>query len=191
MQRAFMLSVAAVVMTYAAYAAADPLKGDYGITGSGACLAASGGFDSSFQALGPKVWSSSSATEGFWTFHGDGTGTAKGRSMGVTVPPTPGFLPAASSSDFSFSFTYIVHADGTFTVETVPGTYMGTVLTGPRAGQTFTQANGSARTGIIPRSGNTLTLATLTPGVEFETYSNGDIIHEICHLSRVLIRLDD
>jgi hypothetical protein len=191
MQRAFMLSLSAIVLTYAANAAADSLKGDYGITGSGACLAAPAGSDSSFQALGTRIWSSSSATEGIWTFHGDGTGTATGRSIGVTVPPTPGFLPAASSSEFSFSFTYIVHADGTFTVDTVPGTYTGTVLTGPRAGQTFTQANGSARTGVIPRSGNTLTLATLTPGVEFQTYSNGDIIHEICHLSRVLIRLDD
>jgi hypothetical protein len=47
-----------------------------------------------------------------------------------------GFLPAATSSQTSASITDTV-TDDTFTVQDVPGTALGKVLTGPRAGQTF------------------------------------------------------
>ena len=193
MQRVFMLSVSAVAMTFAANAAADSphLKGVYGATGTDACLVAPApaGFNAEFQATG-TVWSTSDATEGIRTFNGDGTGTLKVTSMGITVPPTPGFLPSASSSDSSASFTYKVNADDSFTVTNVPGTDKGTVLTGPRKGQTFTVANLSTATGLISDNGKTLTTSTLTPGVETITYSNGNVFHRICHRSRVLIKLD-
>ena len=193
MQRSFMLSVSALVIIYAANAAADSphhLKGTYGFTGTDACLYAPAGFNAKLQPVGTAFWSSSNAVEGIRTFNGNGTGTFKNSSMGITVPPTPGFLPSANSSTSSASFTYTVNADGSFTSQNVPGTDKGTVATGPRAGQTFTLNNVPPATGLISENGKTLTTAILTPGVEIQTFSNGDIEQRICHRSRVYIKLD-
>src|SRR6266851_2270163 len=176
MKHVFMLGVSAVVMTYAANAAADSprLKGAYGFTGSDSCLVAPFGFKPNFQIVDDSAWSDSGHAEGIRTFNGDGTGTVKGTFMGITGPPTPGFPPGAGSSNFSFSFTYTVSEDSGWTTTNVPGTDTGTVLTGPRAGQTFTVQNNATSTGLISRNDNTLTLANLTPMVETITYSNGD-----------------
>jgi hypothetical protein len=189
MQRLFMLSVSAAVTMYAAGAAADSLKGTYGFSGSDVCLSASGGFNDRLQALG-TTFSSSDAAEGVRTFHGDGTGTFTVSTTTTTVPPTVGFLPSASSSESSASFTYTV-ADDTFTSQNVPGTDKGTVLTGPRAGQTFKVEGIPKATGLISANRHTLTTSILTPGVETITYSNGDVERRICHRSRVYIKLDN
>jgi hypothetical protein len=45
-------------------------------------------------------------------------------------------------------------------------------------------------TGLISKNGKTLTIATLMPGVETQTFSNGDVELRICHRSRVFIKLD-
>ena len=188
MQRLLILSLSAVVTIYSANAIADSLKGTYGFTGSDACLYASGGFNASLQALG-TTYSASSSDEGIRIFKGNGTGTFTNRSTSVTVPPTVGFLPAASSSEGSASFTYKV-SDDTYTSQNVPGTDTGTVLTGPRKGQTFKLEGVPAATGLISADGRTLVTSILAPGVEIITYSNGDVELRICHRSRVLIKLD-
>jgi hypothetical protein len=165
------------------------LNGTYGFTGTTACLYSPAGFNSGFQPLGNN-WSSSFAFEGTWTFNPTGTGTAKGSNLGIGVPPTPGFSPGASSSNHSYAFTYNVYPDGSFTVDMVPGTFQGTALTGGRAGQTWTVQNAPRFTGLISRNGNTLTAATLTPPtVQTSTYSNGDILQQICHSSRVFVKM--
>jgi hypothetical protein len=107
----------------------------------------------------------------------------------VTVPPTVGFLPAAGPSESSARSTYTV-SDDTFTSQTVPGTDTGTVLTGPRKGQTFKLEGVPAATGLISANGRTLVTSILTPGVETITYSNGDVEHRICHRSREYVKLD-
>src|SRR5215470_17698211 len=191
MQRLFMLSVSAVVMIYAGYAAAGSshLKGTYAFTGEDVCLIASSGFNNKLQALG-TTFSSSSSSAGTRTFNGNGTGTLTNHSTTTTVPPTVGFLPSASSSEGGASFTYTV-ADDTYTSETVPGTDKGTVLTGPRAGQTFKLEGVPKATGMISANGRTLVTSILTPGVETITFSNGDVEQRICHRSRVYIKLDN
>src|SRR5215470_7114045 len=189
MQRLLMLSVSAVVTMYAAGAVADSLKGTYGFTGSDACLYASGGFNARLQALG-TTFSASDAAEGVRSFHGNCTGTFTVHTTTTTIPPTVGFLPSASSSESSASFTCTV-ADDTFTAQNVPGTDTGTVLTGPRAGQTFKVEGIPAATGLISANRHTLVTSILTPGVETITYSNGDVEHRICHRSRVYIKLDN
>jgi len=190
MQRSFTLSVCAVAMICAGSAAADSshLKGTYGFTGTDACLSASAGFNASLQPLG-TTFSSSGASEGVRTFNGDGTGTVTISTMMITVPPTFGFMPHASSSESSASFTYTV-SDDTFTLQNVPGTDVGNVLAGPRAGQTFKLEDVPEATGLISANSRTLTTSILTPGVETITYSNGDVEHRICHRSRVYIKLD-
>jgi len=191
MQRLLMLSVSAVATIYSATAIADPslLNGTYGFTGTGACLYASGGFSSSFQALG-TTFSAFAGIEGVQTFNGDGTGTREETNMAFTLPPTVGFQPAASSSQVSASFTYTV-TDDMFTVQEVPGTVVGKVLTGPRAGQTFTTEGGSMRTGLISAGGGILVTSIPTPVVETITSSNGDVQRRICTFSGVLIKLAD
>jgi hypothetical protein len=151
-----------------------------------------------------EAYTHSYSVEGIRTFNGDGTGTVKGTAVGITGRPTPGpngfphFPPAAGSSNFSFSFTYTVAGDGGWTASMVPGSYSETFVTGPRSH--FNPANGGvdqtgtvdaipAVTGMISQDGKTLIAAHTTPAVETHSYSNGDVEPEICHRSRVFIRL--
>jgi len=233
MQRVLLLSVSVVAMTWAANAVADSpnLKGAYGFTGTAACLVAPGhvgdpntppalpnptpgvaltnsGFDANLHpkdiSPGPTAaFSHSNAVEGIRTFNGDGTGTVKGTSVGITVRPTPGpngyphFPPGAGSAFFSYDFTYTVNGDGSWTATMVPGSYTETFVTGGRAGQTATVNAIPQVTGLISQDGKTLILVAdplsggaFVPTVETVTYSNGDVWPQICHRSRVLISLD-
>jgi hypothetical protein len=221
----FAASVSALTLTWTAVAAADPpgLKGSYGFTGTAACLVAPGHVgdpngpplpnptpgvalvNSGFQPnLRPndatpgsstQAFSLSYAVEGIRKFNGDGTGTVKGTTVGITVRPTPGpggfphFPPAAGSSDFSFSFSYTVAEDGTWTATMAPGSFSENHLTGPRAGQTSTVDAIPPVTGMISQDGKTLTGAHLTTAVETHTYSNGDVEPQICHRSRIFVKL--
>jgi hypothetical protein len=189
MQCLLILSVSAALTIYAAGAVADPLKGAFGFTGSDACLVASSGFNADLQALGTTT-SFSGSDEGIRIFGGNGTGTFTNRSTSISPPPTGLFLPSASSSEGSAKFTYTV-SDDTFTSQNVPGTDTGTVLTGPRKGQTFKLEGVPAATGLISANGRILVTSILTPGVETITYSNGDVERRICHRSRVYIKLDN
>jgi hypothetical protein len=143
-----------------------------------------------------QSYSRSFSVEGIRTFNGNGTGTVKGTAVGIVVRPTPGpggfphFPPAASTADFRFNFTYVVHGDGTWIATMVPGSYTD-FLTGPRTGQTATVDAIPPTTGMISESGKTLIAAHVTTAVETHTYSNGDVDPEICHRSRVYIKLDD
>jgi hypothetical protein len=188
-----MLGVSAFALTFAASAAADPpnLQGAYGFTGSQGCLVSILGFTPTLQAIDGRVFSDTGLVEGIRVFNGDGTGTVTGTSMTITGPPTIGFQPDASSNNFSFSFTYTVNPDGTWTANVVPGTHTGTILTGGRAGQTFSRDNDPTVMGLISGDGKTLTSATLTPTVEINRFSNGDVRPQICHRSRVYIKLGE
>ena len=185
------LSVAMVAMTWGqtATAVSPRLKGAYGFTGTTACLstAAPGpGFNPNLTPTDGS-FGQSFATEGIRTFNGDGTGTVRGSSMGIAIPAN---VHSAGSDDFSFSFTYTLNSDGSWTSD-VTGVETGTIKTGPRAGQTFTISNSPTSIGMISQNGSTLTLATLDPTVEIMTFSNGDVHKRICHRSRVLIKLRD
>ena len=142
-----------------------------------------------------QAFATSFAVEGIRKFNGNGTGTVKGTVVGVTIRPTPGpggfphFPAAAGSADFSFSFTYTVHEDGTWISTMVPGSYLETHLTGPRTGQTSTVDAIPPTTGMISEDGKTLTGAHVTTTVETHTFSNGDVEPEICHRSRIYIKL--
>ena len=147
--------------------------------------------------LSSNSYTRSFSVEGIRTFNGNGTGTVKGTAVGVVGRPTPGpdgyphFPPSASSANFGFSFTYTINGDGSWTSTMVPGSYSETFLTGPRTGQTATVDAIPPITGMISADGNTLIAEHITPTVETKTYSNGDVDPEICHRSRVFIKLQD
>jgi hypothetical protein len=135
--------------------------------------------------------------EGIRKFNGDGTGTVKGTTVSVVGRPTPGpggyphFPPSAGTSDFSFSFTYTVNPDGSWTSAMVPGSFTQTHLTGPRAGQTSTVDAIPPVTGMISQDGETLIAAQVTAVVETHTYSNGDVDPQICDRTRTFVKLSD
>jgi hypothetical protein len=158
------------------------------------------GFNASLQPKdnpGTEAFSRSFSVEGIRTFNGDGTGSVKGTAVGITVRPTPGpngfphFPPSAGGADFKFDFTYTVNADGSWTSQMVPGSYSETFTSGPRTGQTATVDAIPPVSGMISRDGETLIAAHLAPTVETHSYSNGDVWPEICHRSRVFIKLKD
>ena len=215
MQRVLMVSASVVAMAWAANAVADSpnLKGAYGFTGTAACLVAPGnsgpgtptnpagpsGFNSSLQPLtNGSSFSFSNAVEGIRTFNGDGTGTVMGTGVGVVGPPTPGptgfphFPPSASVANFTFNFTYQVNGDGTWTSTMTPGTYLETIVAGPRSIPTHQTATVDAippLSGWISNDGKTLIAAHQDAIVETHTYSNGDVDPQICHRSRVFISI--
>jgi hypothetical protein len=150
-----------------------------------------------------KVFSFSSSIEGIVTFNGDGTGSVKRTEIGTTVPPTPGpagtypaFPPSAETDILTYNFAYTVDDSGGWTSDSVPGTISGTHIRGPRTGQTFTVDRFATGTGLIGEGGKTLISADVDPTghavtVETVSHSNGDVWPQICHRSRVLIRLPD
>jgi hypothetical protein len=158
------------------------------------------GFNANLQpndTPGTEAFARSFSVEGIRTFDGHGNGTVKGTAVGITIRPTPGpngfphFPPSAGSADFSFSFTYVVNADRSWTATMVPGSYTETFTAGPRTGQTATVDAIPPVSGFISRDGETLIAAHLAPVAETHTYSNGDVWPEICHRSRVFIKLKD
>jgi hypothetical protein len=187
--------------------AGPQLKGDYGFAGASQCITSSVGFSAAGEALCgdthqpisfqpnpsnprntcPGVFTLTSSVEGIRTFNGNGTGTVQGRNVSLTVPPNTASL-GASSDDFSFSFTYSVDDDGSFSSQLVPGSYQGQILTGNRAGQTYT-INQLNVEGLISNDKKSLVIATVEPTVEKQQFSNGDVRYRICHRSRSLIRM--
>jgi hypothetical protein len=210
---AFAFSVAVIAWTTSAAADSKKLKGEYGFTGTAACLVAPGsapgpgnptpgvalpnsGFNANLQPIvSATSFSRSFSVEGIRKFNGDGTGTVKGTTVGISVRPTPGptgypsFPPSAGSSEFSFSFTYTVDGDGGWTSTMVPGSFTSTHVAGPRTGQTSTVDAIPPVSGMISQDGKTMIVAHLAPDVETHSYSNGDVWPEICHRSRVFIAL--
>jgi hypothetical protein len=208
MKRAFVctISIAALTWAGAANAASPKLKGEYAFTGTAACLESGTPFNANLTPTTFTVHTSFSVI-GVRKFNGDGTGTIKGRSVNINPPPrsisgdpcsVPGACPlggvSASSSDFTAKFTYVVDGDGGFTTLLVPGTFQGTVLTGPGAGSTFTIDQFSLA-GLISINHETLTLATDVPAQETQTITPPSappfVRYRICHRSRALTRMDN
>ena len=236
MQRVLLLSASVVAMTWAANAVADSpnLKGAYGFTGTAACLVAPGsastaplpgnttplpnsGFNAFLHPNDAKVFSHSNAVEGIRTFNGDGTGSVKGTSVGITVPPTPqppgypAFPPAAGSAVFSYNFHLygqrrwqLDRQDGSGQLSrnvcdrAAQYAKSGKPYQPDRHGRRNSAGHGSdfagrqdpdprRRPGNLARAYSTAN--GFTPTVETVTYSNGDVYPQICHRSRVLISL--
>jgi hypothetical protein len=213
------LVVAATCTT--ASADSPRLKGSYAFTGTAACLTAPGGvngttpvpnptpgvalpnsgFNSRLQPIDVGTsFTRTYSVEGIRTFDGNGNGTVKGTVVVVLGRPTPGptgfpdFPPSSSSADFSFNVIYSVNGDGSWTSSMVPGTYTETFTSGPRANPVVQTATVDAIppvNGAISSDGKTLIAAHVAPAIETHSFSNGDVWPEICHRSRVFIKLQD
>jgi hypothetical protein len=191
MRRTIVLSVTAAAFAWAstaAVAAPPQLKGQYAITGTTGCLFSPMGFDpATFRSIDGNNYQVSSDVEGIRVFNGDGTGTAKVTEVGIIPPPpAPGFAgPSAEAATITFSFTYTVNDDGTFTTQLTPNTFVGKFFQGPRTGQTFT-VDKLNLTGLLTNENKVLTLATVQAEVETVTYEGADNRTRVCHRSRTL-----
>jgi len=183
-------------------AAADPpLKGKYGSTSSSACISTTStiGTDLEFNCstTTANCWQSTFSGYAVRTFNGDGTGSVQGTDVS-TIIPVPFFLqPHGSSDTFSYDFTYTVAEDGSIDAKVTPGTWKGTILTGPSAGDTYT-VDTFSYTGWITKDRQVLTFSTPTSSpLEIETnqyYKPNattpyDTEYRICHRSTVLIKI--
>jgi len=166
------------------------LRGEYAFSGEAACLVSDEGFGADLTPVNtgaPFPFVRSFSVQGVVRFNGDGTATRVVRVVSIRHPTATTGVGSASSVDIEADATYQVAPDRSVTVETT--TLNGTVLTGPRAGQTFTIENFPDLVGLISQDHKTLTLAHREPTVETQTYSNGDVFDRICHRSRVAISL--
>jgi hypothetical protein len=161
------------------------LDGEYAGTGAATCLVSPSGFNPNLTPQGSSFVHAFNV-QAVLIFNADGTGTIRGRNVSITHSHLPSGAPSASADEFTAPFTYTVAPDRSFTV--VFGPFAGTVLTGPRAGQTFTIPTVST-VGLIAKGRKSATLATDTTDIEVITYSNGDSFPRICERSRVLLRL--
>jgi hypothetical protein len=94
-------------------------------------------------------------------------------------------VPSASGSTTAGPRKYAVDAAGDVTVTVT--NLKGKFFAGPLAGQTSV-IDRYVLTGHASSDGATVTLATSTPAVETITFSNGDVVPQIYHRSRVLLK---
>jgi hypothetical protein len=199
-----MLSISAAVMTWSAdaVAASSKLKGDYGYTGTLACIFSPGNppttppfsQDGKFLAQGFGV-NQSVSVHGIRTFNGDGTGSATLYVVGVErpTPPQTTYFGDGFSIQFTYSFTYTVNDDDTWTIGPLNGSITGSAVAGPRIGQTVEIDNFPTLTGDISQNAGTLTAtSTLTsqdnPVETLKFSSPPSPMYRICERSEVLIK---
>ena len=167
MRRTSLCLILGLSLLWAGIAGSAPpqLKGEYAFTGEATCLVAPHGFNPNLTPIDGNVFSNSFSAQGVRTFDGHGNGTVEGILVFTVPPPTNNpFPPDAGSDSFSFQFTYTVDKDGMINTQIVPGSFIGTFLTGPRTGQTYT-VDQFTLTGMASKDKKVLTLATPTTEV--------------------------
>jgi hypothetical protein len=178
-------ALAVLVLAFAcARPAAAQITGTFVFSSKINCLVTESGFNSSFEPVSAPSFMSASSSAGYRVFNAGGTGTVTGISTGYSAPVPPGSTftaqdSSASAADFQYSFTYTVNGSGIIASTLVPGSYLETYTTGPRAGQTVTQDVLSTY-GFLSPDGKTEVSATGTTQVETRTYSNGDVRQQVC-----------
>lgn len=214
MKYASISSIAALVMMWpVAVTAAPPhLKGEYAVTGMAICqysglqTAPGAPFNGQFTTnptnslylpvpltTSPNgVFFSTYSIQGVRTFDGRGNGTMKGRSVDIIPPPS--LNPRVGMDNVFFKFTYSVDSAGGVTTQLVPGSFVATILdlNGNPTSETWTLDRFSL-TGLIGNNNSVLTLDSVSPQIETQTYLTGPQAGQsrqrICIRSRTLIRM--
>jgi hypothetical protein len=175
--------VIAAGLTFPALADGSQLRGDYVWTYNETCLHSPNGFSAppllapgGASALG-QTYSSSGSDTGIEHFNADGTGFVKGGGISVSLgsPPLPAGVGAFGT--FSFQFTYVFNSDDTFTMTTVPGTFILYDATGLNKIGT---ANGMQWVGKVSKDAKSHTLTTITPFVQVITIPPTTTIIQMC-----------
>jgi hypothetical protein len=177
------LAMLALVAGYAHPSAAQ-ISGTFVVTSSTACVTTQNGFNSSLEAnSAPSSFGTDSVTNNT-TFNTNGTGSVTGSGVFVGVPVPPG-SPTPANSNASgwthvYSFNYTIDSSGAVVISAVPSTYLQTFVTGSRTGQTATVDALTYNAYLSPHE-RALLIATSTPNIETKTFSNGNVVQQICH----------
>jgi hypothetical protein len=188
MKRLCLSIIVAAGSTFPAFANPPQLRGDYVFTYNDTCLISPSGFSAN-AALG-QTYSATSAATGIEHFNADGrTGMVTGSSLAVNLGSPP--LPAnTSTANFSFQFTYAFNADGSFTMTTVPGTFVGNITS---AGLPIS-FNRNSWIGLVSNDAKSHTLTTLTPFVQVITATNTKpptiIVQQMCRSNVIAFALN-
>ena len=129
------------------------------------------------------------SVNGVRTFDGQGGGTHQSRNVSISSSPNifpNGFIPNGADTDIVGTFTYDEADDGTISLQDET---LGTVVSGPRAGQTAT--NRFQLTGRASNNRDSLVFASDVSRIETVSFSNGDVQQRLCKRSRTLIRTGD
>jgi hypothetical protein len=189
---AALLTCVALVAPTASLASSsdEKLKGTFASGGSVECLTAPSGFNSDNQPNDPaSSYITSSGTYTVRTYDGTGKGTLQATVVTVSylaAAANSSQLPAASTTTVTGNFTYTVDSSGAVTI-TEPNE-QGTILSGPRAGQTYI-VNQYQLAGTLAQNGRALALATPKDEIETITYSNGESDERICHRSGTSVQV--
>jgi hypothetical protein len=181
--------VVAIGLALPAFADSPKLKGDYAFTYNGFCLQSTSGFNANLTPLAGPVNGAASGAMGFERFNGDGTGTVQIiGDIGITLASTP-LGSSAGTSTGSFKFTYTFNPNGSFTMTVVPGTFVGTLGSGPL---TFSINPGFSWLGFVSNDGKTHTLTAVAPSVQTITVDTSPPIKlfEVCRSNVVGIALN-
>ena len=195
---ALLLSAAVLTSTNTGHAASKKIKGQYAFSGSAECIVSGTPFSDNFTPTSFSTHMSFNII-GVRTFNGDGTGTIRGRNVTINLPPvtntstTPPTTPlggiGASAGDVSASFTYTIDDFGYIHIDIVPGTFIGTTVSGPGAGSTNTLDHVQFG-GIVSADHKTIHLASIDPIMETQVITpvSGPQFtrYRICHRARVL-----
>jgi len=183
-RRLWQLIPALLVMAVAwAYPAAAQIAGVYAYSVTTSCLSAASGFNGAFQPLNNPIYRSISSGGGYRTYNANGTGsvTAVGNSTDVPIPPGTTFTAqssGAASYNLTYNFTYTVE-NGVISSQLVSGSYLQTYTAGSRNGQTETLDKLDTNQIISPDNTSVVGF-TATTEVETATYSNGNVVPQIC-----------
>jgi hypothetical protein len=158
--------IVALGLTLPALANPPQLKGDYAFTYTEIC------------SLVPSGNVTSGVTTGVEHFNGDGTGTVNsigGESLNLSGPSQP-----FSTNVISFQFTYVFNPNGTFTMTTVPDTFVGSLTSA--GGLTFS-INGNQWLGQVSNDAKSHSLVTVTPFLQVVTVNTSPltVIQRMCH----------
>jgi hypothetical protein len=175
-----------VLAEICAHPAAAQIRGTFLVTTKTNCIDTENGFNSSFEPNSGPVYATASSSATSDVFQPNGKGTVTGSGTDTAIPVPPGSFTAqdshASAWDVKYSFTYSMNSSGVIAFTLVPGSYLQTFLTGPRAGQTAT-LDVLTYDGFLSRHSDTLLTAIDTTYVRIKTYSNGDVRQEVCNRS--------
>jgi hypothetical protein len=171
-----------------AHAGAKKLKGrTFAGVGREVCLIAPTGFNSNLQPNDPSKaffeWHTSSDTV---SLAKDGSGTVDSTTVVTRGAPSSGAFPSgAFSTEVTAPFTSTSsRKDGTVTLKFTNA--VGTVKTGPRAGETFTVDHFT----LVGVSGPTNDALFATPSAEISTitFSTGETFPAVCHRTVSVLR---
>ena len=161
------------------------LRGDYFFSRTRTCVQNVDGFGTNFELLGAGN-SFTDAARGVRRYNGGGTGSiVDGHLLFVDHTATfTGAFPVTENT-FTCNLTYAVSPDGSFTEN---ASCSGTILSGPRAGQTFS-TTGIGMRGQITGGGRTLLLDDTNGNVETITFSGPpSTLQRVCNRSGTAVK---